>query len=294
MKLSEALELLLLSALWGGSFLFIRVAAPALGPVWLIELRLSLTVLLLLPLVIRLGLWTEIRKHWLSLLIMGGLGLAAPFTLISFASLSLSAGFTSILNATTPLFGAVVAAIWLREKLTRIQMLGLGLGFAGVVVLVGLKATLSSSFLIAVGAGLLASLMYAISSPYAERTLVGIRPLAIAVGSQMGGAIWLIPALPFTVPTQTPSLAVVASVFGLSGFSTALAYTLFFRLIQRIGSTRVLTVTYLIPLFAIAWGALLLGEAVTMSMLGGGLLVLLSVAIANGIFTQPKRLRSEP
>ena len=293
MKLSDALELLLLSALWGGSFLFMRVAAPVLGPVWLIELRLSLTVLLLLPLVVRLGLWREIRRHWLSMLIMGGLGLAAPFTLISFASLSLPAGFTSILNATTPLFGAVVAAIWLKEQLTRVQIVGLVLGFVGVVVLVGLRATISSAFLMAVAAGLAASLMYAISSPYAERTLGGIRPLAIAAGSQIGGAIWLIPALPFTVPTQTPSLAVVASVLGLSGFSTALAYILFFRLIQRIGSTRVLTVTYLIPLFAIAWGALLLDEAVTVSMLGGGLLVLLSVVIANGIFTQSKGLRGE-
>ena len=293
MKLSEALELLLLSALWGGSFLFMRVAAPVLGPVWLIEIRVSLTVLILLPLIIRLELWQEIRQHWLALLIVGGLGSAAPFTLISFASLSLPAGFTSILNATTPLFGAVVAAIWLKERLTRVQQVGLGLGFAGVVVLVGLKATVTSAFLLAVSAGLLASLMYAVSSPYAARSLMGARPLAIAAGSQLGAAIWLLPALPFTVPTQIPTLAVVASVLGLAGFSTALAYILFFRLLQSIGSTRVLTVTYLIPLFAIAWGALLLDEAVTVSMGGGGLLVLLSVAIANGIFTQSKGLRSE-
>ena len=293
MKLSDALELLLLSALWGGSFLFIRVAAPVLGPVWLIELRLALTVLLMLPLVVKLGLWREIRQHWRSMLIMGGLGLALPFTLISFASLSLPAGFTSILNATTPLFGAVVAAIWLKEQLTQVQRVGLGLGFAGVVVLVGIKATISSAFLLEVGAGLLASLMYAISSPYAERALGGVRPLAIAAGSQMGGAILLLPALPFTVPTQTPSLAAVVSVVCLAGFSTALAYMLFFRLLQSIGSTRVLTVTYLVPVFAIAWAALLLGEAVTVSMLGGGLLVLLSVAIANGIFTRSKGLRRE-
>ncbi|MGB3768939.1 MAG: DMT family transporter [Phormidesmis sp.] len=289
MKLSDALALLLLSALWGGSFLFMRVAAPVLGPVWLIEIRVSLTVLLLLPLIVRLGLWPEIRKHWLVMLIVGGLGSAAPFTLISFATLSLPAGFTSILNATTPLFGAMVAAVWLKERLTQVQVASLGLGFVGVVVLVGFKATVTSAFLMAVGAGLLASVMYAISSPYAAKALVGVQPLAIAAGSQLGAAIWLLPALPFTVPTQTPSWSVVASVFGLAGFSTALAYILFFRLLQSIGSTRVLTVTYLIPLFAIAWGALLLGEAVTVSMLGGGLLILLSVAIANGMFTRLKR-----
>lgn len=290
MKLSDALALLLLAVLWGGSFLFIRVASPVLGPVWLIEIRVSLTVLLLLPLVLRLNLWREIQKHWLAMLLVGGLGSAAPFTLIAFAALSLPAGFTSILNATTPLFGAVVAAIWLKERLTLVQLFGLLLGFAGVVVLVGWKAQVSPAFLMAVGAGLAASLMYAISSPYAARALKGVQPLAIAAGSQMGAMVWLIPALPFTVPTQTPSLTVVASVLALAGLSTALAYILFFRLLQSIGSTRVLTVTYLIPVFAIAWGALLLGEALTVSMAGGGLLVLLSVAIANGIFTKSTRV----
>lgn len=284
MKLSDVLALLLLSALWGGSFLFMRIASPVLGPVWLIELRVALTAILLFPLVLKRGLWQEIQKHWRSMLLVGGLGSAAPFVLIAFASLRLPAGFTSILNATTPLFGAIVAAIWLKEKLTRSQLAGLGLGFVGVVILVGLKVSVSAAFLMAVGAGLSASLMYAISTPYAAKKLTGVHPLANAAGSQLGAAVWLIPALPFTVPTQRPSTIVIASVIGLAALSTALAYILFFRLLQSIGSTRVLTVTYLIPMFAIAWGALLLGETVTLSMVGGGALVLLSVAIANGLF----------
>ena len=286
MKLLDALSLLLLASLWGGSFLFMRIASPVLGPVWLIELRVVLTAILLFPLVLKLGLWPEIRKHWQSMLLVGGLGSAAPFTLIAFASLSLPAGFTSILNATTPLFGAIVAAVWLKERLTRSQIVGLGLGFVGVVILVGLRVTVGAAFLMAVGAGLLASLMYAISTPYASKKLAGVQPLANAAGSQLGAAVWLIPALPFTVPTQRPSPTVIASVIGLAALSTALAYILFFRLLQNIGSTRVLTVTYLIPVFAIAWGALLLDETITASMLGGGALVLLSVAIANGLFQQ--------
>ena len=286
MKLADALVLLVLSALWGGSFLFMRVAAPVLGPVWLIELRLLLTAVLLLPLAVRSGLWFEIRKHWRSLLVVGGLGSAAPFVLIAFASVSLPAGFTSILNATTPLFGAVVAAVWLKERLTWVQLSGLGLGFVGVAIMVGIKATVSEAFLAAAGAGLLASLLYAIASPYTAKALSGVRPLAIATGSQLGAAVWLVPALPFTVPTQTPGREVVASVIGLSVLSTALAYILFFRLLQSIGPTRVLTVTYLIPLFAIAWSALLLGEGIAPSTVVGGLLVLLSVAVANGLFAR--------
>lgn len=284
MKLLDALILLLLAALWGGSFLFMRIAAPVLGPVWLIELRVAITAVLLVPLVLKLGLRRELQAHWRSMLLVGGLGSAAPFILIAFASLFLPAGFTSILNATTPLFGAVVAAIWFREKLTRSQLAGLALGFVGVVILVGPRVTVSAAVLMAVGAGLSAALMYAIATPYAAKKLSGVQPLANAAGSQLGAAVWLIPALPFTVPTQRPSVAVIASVIGLAALSTALAYILFFRLLQSIGSTRVLTVTYLIPVFAIAWGALLLGEAITASMLGGGALVLLSVAIANGLF----------
>ena len=286
MKLSDVLMLLTLAALWGGSFLFMRVAAPVLGPVWLIELRVLLAVPILLALAVRRGLWKEIRQHWRSLLIIGGLGSAGPFFLIAFASVSLPAGFTSILNATTPLFGAVVAAVWLKERLTWTQFVGLGLGFVGVAILVGFKVASGWAFWLAVGAGLLASLMYAICSPYTAKTLGGVPPLAIAAGSQLGAVVWLVPALPFTVPSQPVSWAVVGSVVGLALLSTALAYILFFKLLQSIGPTRVLTVTYLIPLFAIFWAALLLGERVTSSTVWGGLLVLLSVAIANGLFTK--------
>ena len=287
MKWVDALTLLLLSALWGGSFLFMRIAAPVLGPVWLIELRLLLTAALLLPLAVKVGLRSQISEHWRSLLLVGGLGSAAPFFLIAFASVSLPAGFTSILNATTPLFGSVVAAVWLKERLAPIQFVGLCLGFVGVAIMVGLKATISPTFLTASGAGLLASLLYAIASPYAAKVLSGVRPLAIATGSQLGAAVWLLPVLPFTVPTQSPSRIVIASVLGLAVLSTALAYILFFRLLQSIGPTRVLTVTYLIPLFAIAWSALLLGEKIALSTVGGGCLVLLSVAIANGLLAKP-------
>ena len=288
MKRVDALVLVLLSALWGGSFLFMRVAAPELGPIWLIELRVGLTSLLLMPLVFRLDLWGEIHAHWLPMLIIGGLGSALPFVLISYASLSLPAGFNSIVNAMTPLFGTVVAAVWLKERFTLADLFGFVLGFVGVVVLVGGKARVTPAFLLAVGAGLLAAVMYATIAPFAKQRLQGVPPIASAAGSQLGAALLLVPALPFTVPEGLPSGGAIASVLALAGLSTALAYVLYFWLIQRIGSTRTLTVTYLVPVFAIVWGALVLGEALTISMFWGGALVLLGVAIANGLLRRAR------
>lgn len=154
MRVSDVTELLLLAALWGGSFLFMRIAAPMLGPVWLIEMRVLLAGLALLPLLIRLNLWSEVRRRAIPLFIVGCINSALPFLFLAFASVFLPAGFTSILNATSPLFGTVVAAVWLKENLTMSRTIGFVLGFAGVTVLVGWKTfTATSSFFASVGGG---------------------------------------------------------------------------------------------------------------------------------------------
>ncbi|MEM7794703.1 MAG: DMT family transporter [Cyanobacteria bacterium P01_C01_bin.118] len=286
MKLSDIGELLLLAALWGGSFLFMRIAAPILGPVWLIELRVLLAGLVLLPVLARVGLLGELQRQLKPLLIVGCLNSAIPFLLLAFASVSLPAGFTSILNGTAPLFGTIVASVWLSEKLTPPRMAGFVLGFVGVVILVGWKAIETTpDILIAIVAALLAALMYAIAAPYIKQNLVGVPSLVVTTGSQLGAALVIIPALPFTVPQQTPAAGVVLSVLALAILSTAFAYILYFRLIQNIGSTKALTVTYLVPLFAMVWGAIVLKETVTSSMLWGCGLVLLGTAIANDLLT---------
>ena len=285
MKLSDIAELLMLAAVWGGSFLFMRIAAPVLGPVWLIEFRVLLAGLVLLPILARLNLLHQVRGNLMPLVVVGCLNSAIPFVLLAFASVSLPAGFTAILNGTAPLFGTVVAAIWLKERLTLTQLIGFMLGFMGVVILVGWRAVaVTPSFFIAVSAGLLAALMYAIAAPYIKQNLSGVPSLVIATGSQLGAACLLLPALLFTVPQQMPSLSVVAAVIALAIVSTAFAYILYFRLIHNIGSTRALTVTYLIPLFAMLWGAIVLNEVVTPSMMLGCGLVLLGTAIANDVF----------
>jgi drug/metabolite transporter (DMT)-like permease len=286
MKSLEVAELLLLAALWGGSFLFMRIAAPVLGPIWLIELRVLLAGLALLPILVRLNLWHEVRRNWISLLIVGCINSAIPFALLAFASVSLPAGFTSILNATAPLFGTIVAAVWLKERLTTTRIVGFILGFIGVVILMGWKTiAVTPAFAMAVSAGLLAALMYAIAAPYIRQKLAGVPSLVIATGSQIGAAFLLLPALPFTTPQQAPQIITIISVLALALLSTAFAYILYFRLIQNIGSTKALTVTYLIPLFAMLWGAVFLKEPITPSMIAGCSLILLGTASANGAST---------
>lgn len=289
MKRLELVELLLLAALWGGSFLFMRMAAPALGPIWLIALRVGLAGFVFLPALVRLGWWHHLHQHLKPLLIVGCLNSAIPFSLLAFASLSLPAGFTSILNATAPLFGTIVASVWLRETLSTARMVGFGLGFVGVVVLVGWRELSNTpSFWVAVLAGLAAAFMYAIAAPYIKRHLAQVPSLVITTGSQLGAAVVLLPLLPFTVPQQPPSGEVMVAVLALALLSTALAYVLYFHLIQTVGSTKALTVTYLIPLFAMVWGAIVLQETITPSMLLGCGLVLLGTAIANEVIKVPR------
>jgi drug/metabolite transporter (DMT)-like permease len=281
----EIAELLLLAALWGGSFLFMRIAAPVLGPVWLIEFRVLLAGLALLPILVRFNLWHEVRRNWIALLMVGCINSAIPFSLLAFASVSLPAGLTSILNATAPLFGTIVAFVWLKERLTITRIIGFILGFVGVMILIGWKAVeLTPAFVMAVLAGLLAALTYAIAAPYIKQKLTGVPSLTVTAGSQLGAAILLIPALPFTIPQQSIAADIVLAVIALALLSTAFAYILYFRLIQNIGATNALTVTYLIPLFAMLWGSLFLGEAITTSMIFGCSLILLGTAIANGLF----------
>jgi drug/metabolite transporter (DMT)-like permease len=285
MRILDIAELLLLAALWGGSFLFMRIAAPVLGPVWLIEMRVLLAGLVLLPFLLHLGLWSEVRRKAMPLFVIGCINSAIPFLLLAFASVSLPSGFTSILNATAPLFGTGIALVWLKEKLTSSRSIGFGLGFAGVLILVGWKAVVATpTFFIAVVAGLAAALMYAIAAPYAKKQLAGVPPLVIATASQLSAAIVLLPAIPFALPNATPTPIVLSSVLMLALFSTALAYILYFRLIKNVGSTKALTVTYLIPLFAILWGTIVLSEPVTSSMVLGCGLILLGTAIANDLF----------
>ena len=289
MRLSDLLELLLVAAIWGSSFISMRIAAPEIGPVWLIEMRVLLAGLALLPLLARLNLLGEVRRKSIFLFVAGCLNSAIPFLLFAFASLYLSAGFNGILSATVPLFGTIIAFFWLKEKFTLNRILGFAMGFAGVIVVVGLANQPTDLwFILAVSGGLLGSLSYAIASIYIKQYLSEVPPLVITTGSQLSAAIVILPLIPFTIPTALPSIKVILAIAALGLLSTALAYILYFRLIQNIGVMKTLTVAYLIPLFASFWGALVLAEPLTRSMAVGCSLILLGTAIANEIFFSSK------
>ena len=276
--------LTLLGALWGGSFLFISVAVPALGPALLVELRVLLAAVALALCAVAVGRLPALRSQWKEFLILGGLNASAPFTLIAISQLNLTASLAAIMNSTTPLFAAVVAAAWIGEELTTRKIFGLLLGVVGVAVLVGLDPVpLNGVVLLSVGASLLAALCYALGGVYAKRTFPGVPPLAMGIGQQAAAAAILLPLAAANLPEEPPSLAVMLSVLGLALLSTAVAYMIYFRLMANVGPTKTLTVTFLVPVFGVIFGVLLLGDPVGVGTFAGMGIILSSVALATGI-----------
>src|SRR5918995_1723594 len=276
--------LTLLGALWGGAFLFIRVAVPDLGPFLLVELRVGLAVVVLVLYALAVGRVPKIRSRWRSFLVLGFFNSAVPFSLISAAEIYLTASLAAILNSTTVMFTAIVAAVWMGDALTTRKVFGVVLGIIGVTVLVGWDPmAVDWAVILSVGAMLVASLGYALGSVYAKRTFVGSSPLAIATGQLTAASLLMLPLAAVSVPDERPSTIVVLSVLGLALPSTALAYMLYFRLISNVGPTSTSTVTLLVPLFGLVFGVLLLDEPVGLGTLAGLILILSSVTLITGL-----------
>jgi drug/metabolite transporter (DMT)-like permease len=288
MRGADIAELLALAAIWGASFLFMRWGAPEFGALTLAFLRVGLAALALLPLLA----WHQgrpslrlLHTHWRALLGLSLITSALPFALFAYAALHLPAGLSSILNATVPMWSALVAWVWLSQAPTRWRSAGLLIGFGGVVLLVWAKTGLTGDARFwAVLACLLATLNYAISAVATRRWLGDAPPLVVATGSQIGASVWLLLPGLWAWPAAAPSAAAWGSLAALALLCTGVAYILYFRLLARVGPTNAVTVTFLIPLFAVIWGALFLQEALTLPMLGGGVLVLLGTALALGLW----------
>ena len=283
MRLRDSLELTILAAIWGASFLLMRIAAPEFGPGPLIAVRVTVAAAILVPLWLLHGglgvLWANKRR----LLLLGAVTSAVPFVLYAFASTRLAAGYASILSATTPLWGALVAATWLKERLATSSLAGLGLGFAGVVLLVSGRASFTAAgAAIAIAACLLASLSYGVSANFTKRFGGAIHPLGLATGSQLGASATLAPVALATWPADAPSLKSWAAVLLLGVLCTGIAYILYFRLIRNVGPARAMTVTYVVPVFGMLWGWLFLGERVTVPMVVGTAVILAGVGLTTG------------
>jgi drug/metabolite transporter (DMT)-like permease len=285
--------LLLLSALWGASFIYIRVAVPALGPFVLVELRVGLAAVALALCAALVGRLPKLRGRWRQFALLGAVNVAIPFSLISTAEINLTASLAAILNSTTVMFTAVVAAVWMGDALTARKLVGVALGIVGVTVLVGWDPiAMNWAVALSVGAMLAASLAYALGSVYAKRTFADSPPLAIASGQLTAAAMLMLPLAAVSAPEQSPSTIVVLSVLGLALPSTAVAYMLYFRLIANVGPTSTSTVTLLVPLFGLLFGVVLLDEPVGVGTLAGLVLILSSVTLITGLGAKWPKARS--
>lgn len=287
-------DFLLLGAIWGASFMFMRLAALELGALPTAALRVLIASLFLLPLLLLKGLWPVLRQHWRPLLFVGVLNSAIPFALYAFAVMHISTGLSAILNATVPLFGALVAWIWLQDKPGLSRALGLAIGFGGVVLLSGGQTSFTPNAsgvapAWAMLACLAATTCYALSASFTKKHLPNMPPLVAATGSQIGASLALaLPALWFR-PQQLPSASAIGALLVLGVLCTGMAYVIFFRLIERAGPARALTVSFLIPVFAVAYGVLLLGEGISLWMLLCGAVILLGTALSSGLVKLPGR-----
>lgn len=288
-------RLVLLGALWGASFLFMRMGAGEFGPLALVFLRVAGAALLLMPLVLLRGEGPALRRHWKVIALVGVLNTAVPFVLFTTAALVLSAALMAVFNATVPLWGALVAWLWLREQMSLSRWLGLLIGLSGVVFLSWDKADMHAgqaliSPAVGIAACVAASVLYGFGANFTRKRLGGVPPMAVAAGSQVSASVvTLLPALYFW-PATTPSAAAWGSALALAVGCTGLAYVLFYRLIASAGATKAISVTFLIPAFALLWGWLALGEEPTASMLAGCGVILVGTALATGLVSLPGRL----
>ena len=274
MRPADTVRLVSLAAIWGASFLFMRIAAPVLGPVLTAELRTLIAGVALAAYFAVTGYDPEYRRWGRHTVIVGIVSSAVPFLLWAYAALTLTAGLLSVLNATSPMWGALCSAVILGERLNMRRITGLVIGVVGVALVTPPGSTETSSYR-AVGAALIAAFCYGLIAAYIRRWAGNVPSRGMAAGSQLAAGIVLIPFIALWPPAGPPTAGAVASILALGLVCSAIAYLLYFRLIADIGATGALTVTYLIPVFGVLWGALFLGETLSVSMLAGAGLVVL-------------------
>jgi len=282
MTAASLIRLLALSAIWGASFLFMRMGAPVLGPTLLIACRVLLAAVFLAIVGAVLRKPLDLRRNAWHYLVLGGFNSALPFLLFAFAARTLSASLMAILNATAPIWGAVIGAAWTRTPLPARSLLGLALGVGGVALLVGFDpSALRDGAPLAIAMGLAATFSYGIATNYAK-SAKKVDPFANAHGSMWGAALLIAPAVPFAPAAALPSPGIALAVLALGVVCSGIAYLLYFRLIADIGAASALTVTFLVPVFGVLWGHLILGESLGWNTVAGALVVIVGTALVTG------------
>ncbi|NOI69323.1 DMT family transporter [Vibrio owensii] len=282
MTAASFFRLLCLAAIWGGSFLFMRVAANTFGPAYLIEFRVGFAAIALLLISIYLKKKLSFTAHTKHFFIIGLFNTAAPFLFFAYAAQTLNASTLSILNSTAPIWGALIGFIWYRSPLTKKAVLGMAIGITGVAVLVGWSAVnIGEEAILPIIASLLAACSYGIATNYTKNA-PQIPAFNNAHGSMWAAVIWVLPLLPFLPMRAEPTSIEWSSVVALGVVCTGLAYLLYFRLVSEVGPASALSVTFLIPVFGILWGYLILDEPIGFNTIIGTILVLSGTMLVTG------------
>ncbi len=282
MSTANLLRLILLAAIWGGSFLFMRIAAPVLGPGVLIEYRVVFAALFLAAMALLLKKPLGWRRHWKHYFVLGFFNSALPFLLFAWSARTLSASVLSVLNATAPMWGALIGAVWQRQMVSARVLLGLVLGTVGVALLVGFDHVSSRDGAgFAIAAALFAAFNYGIATTYAKAA-PAVEPFANAHGSMWAAAILTLPALLLFPQPGEPTMGIMAAALALGILCSGVAYLLYYGLVRDVGPTSALTVTFLNPLFGILWGALFLHEVVGWYTVAGAAIVIVGTALVTG------------
>lgn len=283
MQPKHLLLLILLAAIWGASFLFARISAPEFGPITFTSIRIGIAALALLPILFMKDHWQILRENLGLITFIAVLNSALPFMLLAFTTLYLSAGITSVLNSLVPIFSAVIAHYYLQNYLSRKQSLGLVIGIAGVMILMSDKLAFGNDTILPLSAAFLSGLSYAVSANITKKKLSHVPPRLLAASSMFTAGILLIPFGIIGWPEQMPGNTAWMAVIAVALLSTAFAYLIFFWLIKEIGPTRTVSVTLIIPIFGIIWGALFLSESITLNIIFGTLVILVGAYLSLGL-----------
>lgn len=285
MRGQDITDLILLAAIWGSSFLFIRLAVVDFGPFSLMAMRTGIGALILLPILFWRHALPDLVRHWKPVFLVGIVNAAIPFSLLAYAAFTIPAGVLSILNAATPLWGAVFAWVWLRDLLPPLRIAGLVIGFLGIVLLVWdelqIDALLGSG--LGLAAGVLAPMSYGFSATFTKRYLMGVRSAAVATGALLSATLVLIPFAWITWPELPPTQRGWGSLLMLAVLCTGVTYIIFYRLVMNVGPAKASTVTLLIPVFGVLWGWMWLHEDVSWSILIATAIILIGTSLATGI-----------
>lgn len=275
MQTADIIRLISLAAIWGGSFIFMRIASPILGPVITADLRVLIGALVLIAYFAIAKVPFPLRQHWKLLLLFGGIGTALPFLCFSFAALHIPAGYSAVLNGTTPFFGAFFAMLWGGEKLTVRKVCGLLLGMAGVALVVELvKFDFTINSILALAAGSLAAACYGLTNVLIRKYGSHIPSMTMAAGVLLFASLWLAPLVPFNPVRADITLAAAGSLLALGAICSGLAFLLYFKLLANVGVTKALTVTQLVTVFGLLWGLLFFREPINMfNVLGAALII---------------------